>query len=255
MTLAKKFYVVWQGREPGIYTNWAQCKAQVDGFSGAKYKSFSSQEEAESAFGGRSFPQREIQDISSKITKKKPSALSQAHIDQMAYDIKIYTDGGCEPNPGEAGTGLAVYENDVLSELWYGLYQSIGTNNTAELRGLNQALLIAQDKLSTGKSVVIYCDSKYSIDCITKWASNWEKKGWTKASGEIKNLDIIQPAYALYQTLLSKIAIYHVNGHVGIEGNELADRMSILAIDSKDEGLCRYNKNVDIPTILAMRTG
>ena len=41
-----KFYVVWQGRNPGIYKSWIECKSQVDGFEGAKYKSFDSQEEA-----------------------------------------------------------------------------------------------------------------------------------------------------------------------------------------------------------------
>ncbi|HHS99797.1 MAG TPA: ribonuclease HI, partial [Thiomicrospira sp.] len=50
--MAKKFYVVWQGREPGIYTDWNSCKKQVDKFAGAKYKSFSSLAEAEQAFVG-----------------------------------------------------------------------------------------------------------------------------------------------------------------------------------------------------------
>ena len=126
--------------------------------------------------------------------------------------------------------------NNELTELWYGLYQQVGTNNTAELHGLKQAFILAKEKLKAGLSVAIYCDSKYSIDCITKWATGWEKKGWTKSGGEIKNLDIIKPAYALYQELASQITIYHVNGHVGIEGNELADRMSIVAIASKGWG-------------------
>jgi len=50
--MAKKFYVVWQGREPGIYTDWNSCKKQVDKFAGAKYKSFPSLAEAEQAFVG-----------------------------------------------------------------------------------------------------------------------------------------------------------------------------------------------------------
>lgn len=173
----------------------------------------------------------------------------------MPFEVKIYTDGACEPNPGEAGTGLAVYENNKLIELWYGLYQSFGTNNTAELHGLNQALLLAKEKLATGSSVGIFCDSKYSIDCITKWASGWEKKGWTKSGGEIKNLDIIKPAYSLYQEISSQITIHHVNGHVGIEGNELADRMSIIAIESQDESLSLYRETYNIPELLALRAG
>ncbi|MGR5541055.1 RNase H family protein, partial [Vibrio campbellii] len=139
--------------------------------------------------------------------------------------------------------------------LWYGLYQSHGTNNTAELNGLHQSLILAKDKLKQGHTVGIFCDSKYSIDCITKWAAGWEKKGWTKPSGEIKNLDIIKPTFALYQQIASKITIHHVNGHVGIEGNELADRMSIVAIESQDSNLSRYTDITDIPAILALRTG
>lgn len=46
----QKFYVVWQGREPGVYLNWADCQAQTDGFPKAKFKSFFSQKAAEEAF-------------------------------------------------------------------------------------------------------------------------------------------------------------------------------------------------------------
>ena len=42
----KKYYVVWNGRIPGIYETWNECKAQVDGFENAKYKSFESLSEA-----------------------------------------------------------------------------------------------------------------------------------------------------------------------------------------------------------------
>ncbi|EGR3265122.1 viroplasmin family protein [Vibrio parahaemolyticus] len=255
--MAKKYYVVWKGREAGIFTTWAKCKSLVDGFAGARFKSFPTLEEAESAFGEK--PKSTAPKVKAKIVKKssklKSVPLSQEQIDAMPFEVKIYTDGACEPNPGEAGTGLAVYESNELTELWYGLYQSFGTNNTAELHGLNQALLLAKEKLATGSSVGIFCDSKYSIDCITKWASGWEKKGWTKSGGEIKNLDIIKPAYAIYQEISSQITIHHVNGHVGIEGNELADRMSIIAIESQDKSLSLYRETHNISELLALRAG
>ncbi|NOU52866.1 ribonuclease HI [Pseudoalteromonas sp. JBTF-M23] len=255
--MAKKYYVVWQGRKTGIFSSWAECKSQVDGFTGAKFKSFPTLNEAESAFGKspRGLTAKANPKLTKPSNKQKPAPLSQEQIDAMPFEVKIYTDGACEPNPGEAGTGLAVYEHNKLSELWYGLYQPLGTNNTAELQGLHQALLIAKDKLATGNTVAIFCDSKYSIDCITKWASGWKQKGWTKPSGEIKNLDIIQPAYALYQDIASQITIHHVNGHVGIEGNELADRMSIIAIESQDENLSLYEEPDNNAKLLALRTG
>lgn len=45
-----KYYVVWKGITPGVYDNWSECKAQVDGQDGAKYKSFETKEEATKAF-------------------------------------------------------------------------------------------------------------------------------------------------------------------------------------------------------------
>ena len=45
-----KFYVVWQGREPGVYSTWDACQKQISGFSGAKYKSFDSMANAKAAF-------------------------------------------------------------------------------------------------------------------------------------------------------------------------------------------------------------
>lgn len=251
--MAKKYYVVWQGRETGIFTSWAQCKAQVDNFSGARFKSFPSLEEAQAAFGRPS--KLKASTTKAKTSKPKSTPLTQSQIDAMPYAVKIFTDGACEPNPGEAGTGLAVYQDQTLSELWYGLYQAHGTNNTAELHGLNQALLLAKEKLLQGYSVGIYSDSRYSIDCLTKWAVGWEKKGWTKSDGEIKNLDIIKPMYALYQQIKAQINIHHVNGHVGIEGNELADRMSIVAIQAREPNLCRYTDTDDLTQILALRAG
>ena len=46
----QKFYVVWKGVNPGIYSSWTDCQLQIQGYKGAIYKSFDSQEEAEHAF-------------------------------------------------------------------------------------------------------------------------------------------------------------------------------------------------------------
>ena len=262
--MAKKYYVVWEGRETGIFTDWNTCKKQVDKFTGAKYKSFKTQGEAQAAFHGVN-----VTPIKKSLTKGSSSKDSSAkktsaqtvktytadEIAVMLIDTKIFTDGGCEPNPGEAGSGVAVYRNDVVDELWYGLYNPKGTNNTAELNALNQALLMAQDEIKKDRSVAIFCDSKYSIQCITQWAVNWEKKGWIKKGGEIKNLALIKEMFALHQLLKDKVQVLHVNGHVGVEGNELADRMSIVAMESRDTNFTRYRKEIDIQAILAMRTG
>ncbi|WP_086934659.1 viroplasmin family protein [Agarilytica rhodophyticola] len=257
--MAKKFYVVWKGRETGIFTDWNTCKKHVDQFPGARYKSFKTKEEAEQAFNGK--PSSAALGTSNKRATASSSAnkglktYNGDEIAAMTMDTKVFTDGGCEPNPGEAGSGIAVYRNDVLDELWYGLYNPKGTNNTAELNALHQALLMAQSEIQQDRSIAIYCDSKYSIQCITQWAAGWQKKGWKKSGGEIKNLALIKEMFALYQELKSDINIFHVNGHVGVEGNELADRMTMVAVERKDKSFSRFKDTLDIGTILAMRAG
>ncbi|WP_318408079.1 ribonuclease H family protein [Photobacterium leiognathi] len=255
--MAKKFYVVWQGRTPGIYTDWASCKQQVDKFAGAKYKSFPTQAEAQAAFGNKAptYSRTSATKAPVKMPTTSKGSLTAEQVLAVETQIKIFTDGGCDPNPGKAGSGLAVYNNNQLSELWFGLYNPNGTNNTAELNALNQALIMAQSMIEKNQTVAIFCDSRYSIQCITQWAVTWQKNGWKKAGGEIKNLDLIQPMFERYQAVKSKIQIHHVNGHVGIEGNELADRMSILAVDKQEMPFSQYDQPLDIETILALRAG
>lgn len=167
----------------------------------------------------------------------------------------IFTDGACDPNPGKAGSGISIYRDGLVSELWYGLYNPHGTSNTAEHNALYQALLISKEELASERTVAVFCDSKYSIQCVTQWAVGWKKRGWKKSGGEIKNLKLIQDIFTLYRSIKDNIKILHVNGHVGIEGNELADRMSILAIDSEEEDFCLYRDEIDIEEILSMRGG
>jgi len=257
--MAKKYYVVWKGRTTGIFTDWNSCKKQIDKFPGAQYKSFKTREEAGAAFKNRS-----VSSSSSRGSAVKPKAktsrnsiatLTAEQVRKVSVDTKIFTDGACDPNPGKAGSGIAIYRQNNISELWYGLYNPVGTNNTAELNAFYQALSISKSELASGASVSIFCDSKYTIQCITQWAYGWEKKGWKRSGGEIKNLELIQKMHALYQSLKDKIKVCHVNGHVGIEGNELADRMSMLAIESREDKFCLYREDIDIDQILSMRTG
>jgi ribonuclease HI len=259
MATAMKFYVVWKGRETGIFTDWATCKKQVDKFTSPKYKSFKTRAEAEAAFHGNTVA---VDSRSSTLpaAKKKSAAnaiatYTSADISLIKVDTKIFTDGGCVPNPGKAGSGIAVYRGESLAELWYGLYNPDGTNNTAELNALHQALVMARDELGKGKSVAIFCDSKYSIQSITQWAIGWKKLGWKKKTGEIKNLPLIKEMFALHQSIKDDVHVLHVNGHVGVEGNELADRMSMVALDTAEVDFTLYRDELDVKAILAMRAG
>jgi len=169
--------------------------------------------------------------------------------------VTIYCDGGCTPNPGKAGSGVAIYRANKLSELWYGLYESMGTNNTAELGALHESLLLAQIEIQNKNRVDIKCDSMYSINCIKTWAISWEKKNWTKKGGEIKNLDIIKKCYYLYNKIKKDISLTHIKAHAGHEGNELADRMTMYAIQERSEAFVKYSKKINILEILSMRAG
>ena len=143
-------------------------------------------------------------------------------------NLRIYCDGACQGNPGKSGSGLAIYSGDDKPILLYGDYKENGTNNTAELKALYKALLIAQ---KYNIKTTIFCDSKYSIDSISKWAYGWKKNNWRKKGGEIKNLDIIKLAHNLFDDIQDIVEIKHVKGHSGVEGNELADRMAIKAVE------------------------
>ena len=257
--MAKKFYVVWVGRETGVFADWSYTKAQVDQFPKAKYKSFPTKTEAEAAFAaGWSAPNKSASNKSTS-TKTKATSVGQsksAVSSSKKYDVTVYCDGGCDPNPGKAASGVAVYIDNELAELWYGLFNPNGTNNTAELNALYQSLIIAQEQINKDKSVQILCDSKYSIDCVTNWAFNWKKKGWKrKVAGDIKNLEIIQQAHELYLSISQSVDVSHVRAHTGIEGNELADRMSIYGIDQQDPEFCRYTGSLNIKELLALREG
>ena len=259
--MAKKYYVVWKGKETGIFSDWDSCNKQVSGFPGAKYKSFKTLKEAEFAFQSEGEVVASKAKPASKHSPKKKSSSSRSktltanEIEALPVTTKIFTDGGCDPNPGEAGSGIAVYRDGEISELWFGLYNPEGTNNTAELSALKQALIMAETEIANGGSVAIFCDSKYSIDCVTQWAVNWEKNGWKKKGGDIKNLSLIKEMFALHQSLIDDVKVFHVKGHAGVEGNELADRMSILAIEAQEDDFCRYLEELDVPRILAMREG
>ena len=252
--MAQKFYVVWSGRQTGVFTDWATTRRAVDKYAGARFKSFPTRAEAEQAYArgsSASIPPKTAGRQKAGTPDSERAAMHTAH----QFDVSIYCDGACEPNPGNAGSGIVVYRAGKLAELWYGLYSRMGTNNTAELNALYHALRMAEAEIKTGNTVEVCSDSAYSINCVRSWAPSWEKKGWKKPGGEIKNLEIIQDCYAIYRRIEEELKLTHVAGHAGTEGNELADRMAMLGAQRKQRELRLYRETMDIPTLLKMRTG
>jgi ribonuclease HI len=252
--MAQKFYVVWSGRETGVFADWATTQRAVDKYPGARFKSFATRAEAEQAFNrgwGVSTQRKPASSGKTGASAGEQRATHTAH----RFDVSIYCDGACEPNPGNAGSGIAVYRAGKLAQLWFGLYHPMGTNNSAELNALYHALRMAETEVQAGNSVEVCSDSAYSLNCICSWARNWEKRGWKKPGGEIKNLEIIRDCYAIYRRIEQELKLTHVAGHVGTEGNELADRMAMLGAQRKEKELRPYQDKMDIPSILKMRAG
>lgn len=123
----------------------------------------------------------------------------------------FYTDGSCSPNPGPGG--FAVIKD--LQPVIYGFSAGPSTNIRMEATALIYAIKHAN------RGDIIYTDSQFWIDVVTKWAPNWEKNNWTKKNGPIKNLDLVQEIFGLYKNFDAKLE--WVRGHEGDEGNELAD--------------------------------
>lgn len=126
--------------------------------------------------------------------------------------IIYYTDGSCEPNPGTGG--FAVIRDKKPHILG-------GEHDSTNIR-MEGFAIIAALKDASGAVCVIHTDSEFWINVITKWGPGWEKNGWKKKSGEIKNLDIVKEICALHK--VSQAKLVWVRGHNNDEGNELADQ-------------------------------
>jgi ribonuclease HI len=128
--------------------------------------------------------------------------------------LTYYTDGSASPNPGPGG--FAVIQD--LKPVVLGGDTIPGNTTNIRMEGF---AIIAAIKHAAGEECQIFTDSEFWINVITKWAPGWEAKGWKKSGGAIKNLDIVQEVYPLYQN--SKATLTWVRGHEGDPGNEMAD--------------------------------
>lgn len=122
-----------------------------------------------------------------------------------------YTDGSCDPNPGEGG--FAVIKD---MQVCYLGGEPDSTNIRMEGLAIMAALVDAK-----GEECTIYTDSEFWINVITKWSLAWERNGWKKKGGEIKNLDIVREVCPLFRQ--SKATLIWVRGHNNDPGNEMAD--------------------------------
>ncbi len=127
----------------------------------------------------------------------------------------LWTDGSANPNPGPGG--FAVIEELNGEALPVALGREDDTTNIR----MEGSAMIAAIKYAGGEGCEIHSDSEFWINVLTKWAPGWEKNGWKKSNGPIKNLDLVKELYDLY--INNSVKLVWVRGHVGTELNEMAD--------------------------------
>ena len=134
----------------------------------------------------------------------------------------IFTDGGANPNPGPGGWGVVwVRGGEIVAERHGGEPHS--TNNRMELTALIEAFGLAPPD----EPVRIYTDSELCVNIVTRWAADWERAGWKRKTGPIKNLDLVQRLVAAAKTRpLSRVE--WVPAHSGGRWNEYADALASL---------------------------
>lgn len=136
-------------------------------------------------------------------------------------------DGSALGNPGPAGWAWYVDEEHWACGGW-----AHGTNNMGELTGV---LDLLQQTAHLDEDLLIYCDSRYAIDSITKWMPNWKRKGWKKADGKpVMNVEIMK---ALDAAMRPGVRFEWVKGHAGHELNEAADKLANAAAASWKLGI------------------
>lgn len=121
-----KFYVVWKGRQAGVYSNWESCKMQIEGFKGAQYKSFPDRQSAEDAFkaGYQVMSQRDYE--STRLQVNETTRLQV----EMPITQSIAVDAACSGNPGKMEfQGVFV---ETKTNLFKSPVYEHGTNNIGE---------------------------------------------------------------------------------------------------------------------------
>lgn len=170
MEKKQKYYVVWSGRETGIFRSWPECERQITGFMTARYKSFESEEEAKSAFA-MGPPSK------SSFRAKKKEVLNAGGTPIMS---SISVDAACAGNPG-----IMEYQGvDTASKkrIFHGGPFPEGTNNIGEFLAIVHGLGYLK---KYGLSIPIYTDSKTAIGWVKK------KKANTKLAPNRKNMDLL----------------------------------------------------------------
>lgn len=138
--------------------------------------------------------------------------------------IEIYTDGGCEPNPGQGGYGAVLSHPRKRAEISGGF--RLTTNNRMEIF----AAIAGLEMLKQPCEVTVYSDSKYLVQAMSEgWVAAWKRKGWRRTrKAPPENVDLWRRLDALCQT--HRVKFFWVKGHAGNPKNERCDQLAMAAL-------------------------
>lgn len=146
----QKYYVVWNGVNPGIYDSWTDCQLQIKGYEGARYKSFNTKEEADTAFSSSPY---------NYIGKKAKAELPKTYPSSV-IDNSLAVDAACSGNPGPMEyRGVHIASRQEIFR--FGPMK--GTNNIGEFLAIVHGLALIKQK---GFDMPIYSDSANAISWV-----------------------------------------------------------------------------------------
>lgn len=213
--MAKKFYAVKQGKKPGIYMSWDQCKAQVHGFSGAIYKSFPTKQEAELFVYGKalSASNSSKDEFTAKVSNS-PAVLEKHE------GVVAYVDGSYNITTKEFSYGMIVLMEDG-TELKYAEKYSdpelASMRNVAgEIKGSEAAMRFAISK-DLAQITIVHDYEGIARWCLGEWKTNKEgTKSYKAYYDQIKDK--------------LKVNFVKVKGHSNDKYNDIADELAKQAV-------------------------
>lgn len=228
-----KFYAVRVGRQPGIYNSWDIAKRQVDGFSGAQYKSFSDWMTARQYLdGSESIAVGAVGAVGAAPLSFGGNSGSGGGTSQPLVTIPslppptylgwhAWTDGSSRH--GKGGFGVLIVVNSLpIRELSGSLALIPGepTNQRAELYACIQAFYTCCGQT---KELIIHTDSQYAIGCFQLWYPKWLTNNWN--NNTVANRDLVEHGLQIMNNY-SNIRFIHVMGHSGEPYNERVDQLA-----------------------------
>jgi ribonuclease HI len=154
--MAKKVYVVWHGKETGVFTEWQKCKDSIHGFPSAKYKAFKTLETANKAFqDGYELYWGQSLRFESELTPETLEKIGEPIYPSLAVDAAWNTETlEMEYQGVDTLTGIKLFNQGPFDD---------GTNNTGEFLAIVHALAFLKQ---TNNAIPVYSDSRNAIGWV-----------------------------------------------------------------------------------------